>query len=211
MKILRTLLALSSLSLLAGCASDSGIKIDNSWINGDYTGDRLSNLLVVGLAPNEANVKIWEDAFVAQLQKSGRRGTPAYTIFTKAFLAENGVDNEEAAKAKIRELGFDGVILGKIRDVESGPVVEGGETHVMATPAYYSFYSYYAPQVYQVQDKTRVVQVNRVRVETNIYAVKGETLVYTAMIDSINMGNDSATVTGLVESVIKDLKSRKVL
>ena len=111
MKILRTLLALSSLSLLAGCACDSGIKIDNSWINGDYTGDRLSNLLVVGLAPNEANVKIWEDAFVAQLQKSGRRGTPAHTIFNQAFIAESGVDNEEAAKAKIRELGFDGVIL----------------------------------------------------------------------------------------------------
>ena len=83
--------------------------------------------------------------------------------------------------------------------------------HVVETATYYSWTSYYAPQRFTVQDKTRVVNIDRIRVETNIYAVKGEALVYTAMIDSKNMNDPDKAIKGLVDVVIKDLRSRKVL
>jgi len=197
--------------LLAGCASNSSVKIDNSWINGDYQGGPLKNILIVGLGQNPQNVKLWEDTFVASLEKAGYDCTPAYKVFTEQVPEDAQPEDLEAAKQKVVDLGFDGVVLGKIRDVESGPQVEGGETHVVQTATYYSWYSYYAPQTFTVQDKTRVVNVDRIRVETNIYAVKGETLVYTAMIDSKNMGDVEKGIKGLVDSVIKDLKGRKVL
>jgi len=197
--------------LLLGACSNSSVKINNSWINGDYRGGPLSNILIVGLGQNPQNVKFWEDSFVTSLDKAGYNCTPAYKLFTEQIPEDAQPEDLEAAKQKIIELGFDGVVLGKIRDVESGPVVEGGETHVVQTPTYYSWYSYYAPQTYTVQDKSRVVNVDRIRVETNIYAVKGEIMVYTAMIDSINMQDPTMTIKGLVDAVIKDLKSRKVL
>ena len=210
MKHFRLIPVASAVLFLAAC-SDSSVKIDNSWINGDYRGGPLKNILIVGLGQNPQNVKLWEDSFVASLDKAGYNCTPAYKVFTEQIPEDSQPENLEAAKQKIIELGFDGVVLGRIRDVESGPRVEGGETHVVQTATYYSWYSYYAPQTFTVQDKTRVVNVDRIRVETNIYAVKGETLVYTAMIDSKNMQDPDRAIKGLVDSVIKDLKSRKVL
>lgn len=211
MKLYRILPAILGVLLFSSCETTKSVKIDNSWINGDYRGGPLNKILVVGLGQNPANVKLWEDLFVQSLSKAGYDATPAYTVFTEAPSEEPQPQDLEAAKQKIRDMGFEGVILGKIRDVESGPVIEGGETHVVATPAYYSFYSYYRPQTYTVQDSKRVVNVDRVRVETNIYAVEGEIMVYTAMIDSINASNSDTAIKGLVESVIKDLKKRKVL
>ncbi len=210
MKHSRLIAAALAVLFLAAC-SNSSVKIDNSWLNGDYRGGPLKNILIVGLGQNPQNVKLWEDSFVASLEKSGYNCMPAYKVFTEQAPADSQPENLEAAKQKIIELGFDGVVLGKIRDVESGPTVEGGEMHVVQTATYYSWTSYYAPQTFTVQDKTRIVNVDRIRVETNIYAVKGETLVYTAMIDSKNMSDPKRSVTGLVDAVIKDLKSRKVL
>ncbi|RKX35841.1 MAG: hypothetical protein DRP71_02190 [Verrucomicrobia bacterium] len=196
---------------LTACSSNSGVKIDNSWLNGDYRGGPLKSILIVGLGQNPQNVKLWEDTFVATLEEAGYSCMPAYKIFTEQAPEDSQPEDLEAAKQKIIELGFDGVVLGKIRDVESGPQLEGGETHVVQTATYYSWTSYYAPQRFTVQDQTRVVNVDRIRVETNIYAVKGETLVYTAMIDSKNMNDPNKAIKGLVNVVIKDLKGRKVL
>lgn len=211
MKRYRILPVLLGILFLSACATTKSVKIDNSWINGDYTGGPLNKILVVGLGQNPDGVKLWEDTFVQSLSKAGYEVTPAYTVFTKKESTGDEAADLEAAKQKIRDMGFEGVILGKIRDVESGPVVEGGETHQVATPAYYSWYSYYQPQVFTVQDSKTIVNVNRVRVETNIYAVEGETMVYTAMIDSINASNNNTAIKGLVDAVIGDLKKRKVL
>lgn len=211
MRFFRILPVLLGALIISGCATTKSVKIDNSWINGDYRGGPLKKILVVGLGPNAAGVKLWEDSFVQALSKAGYEVTPAYTVFPKTESTGDEAADLEAAKQKIRDMGFDGVILGKIRDVESGPVREGGEIEMVATPAYYSWYSYYQPQVFAVQTETRVVNVNRVRVETNIYAVKGEIMVYTAMIDSINATNNDTAIRGLVDAVISDLKKRKVL
>jgi len=211
MKTFRVLSALLVVGLFGACASNTGVKIDNSWVNGDYRGGPLGKILVVGLGQNPENVKFWEDTFVTSLTKAGYDITPAYTVFTDPISTEPQPTDLEAAKQKIHDMGFGGIIIGKIRDVESGPVVEGGEYHQVATPAYYSWYSYYQPQVYTIQDATRVVNIDRVRIETNIYAVQGEELVYTAMIDSINMSNLNQAIKGLVNSVMKDLKKRNLL
>ena len=210
MKHFRLIPAASAVFFLAGC-SNSAVRIDNSWLNGDYRGGPLKNILIVGLGQNPQNVKLWEDSFVASLEKAGYDCTPAYTVFTEQKSEASQPEDLEAAKQRIVELGFDGVILGKIRDTESGPQLEGGETHVVQTATYYSWTSYYAPQTFTVQDQARVVNVDRIRVETNIYAVKGETMVYSAMIDSKNMTDPKQAIKGLVDAVIKDLKGRKVL
>jgi len=207
----RLIPALLGIAFLAACSSTSGVKINNSWQNGDYTGGRLGNILVVGLGQNPQSVKLWEDTFVAALEKAGHKSTAAYTVFTEQIPEDAQPKDLEEARKKVLELGFDGVILGKIRDIESGPQVERGETHVVQTATYYSWYSYYAPQRFTVQDQSRVVNVDRIRVETNIYAIESEVMVYSAMIDSYNMADMDKAIKGLVDSVMKDLKSRKML
>ena len=197
--------------ILSACASTQNVRIDNSWINGDYRGDPLDKILVVGLGPNPANVKLWEDTFVQALTRKGHEATAAYTIFADLPKTGDEAADLEAARHKIREMGFNGVILGKIRDVESGPVLQGGGVETVATPAFFSWTAFYQPQVFSVQNRTRLVNIDRVRVETNIYSVGSEVMVYTAMIDSINATDSNTAINGLVNAVIDDLRRRGVL
>jgi hypothetical protein len=209
----RSLSILVIASLLGGCSMNSaiGVKIDNSWQNGDYTGGPLDNILVVGLGKTPANIQLWENTFVNKAAKAGYKATAAYTIFTKEFTDNVAPEDVETVKKKMEEMGYDGVIVGKVRDVSSGPVVEKGETYNVATPAVYSWYNYYAPKTYTVQDQSQIVDQTVVRVETDIYAFPEETLVYTAMIDSVNARNLDDTIVGFVDAVMIDLKNRKML
>src|SRR4051794_35618737 len=97
------------ISLLLVSNYASATKIKSSWKNPKATAEsfQLKKVLVVALIKQDFTRKVAEDKAAGIINKNGRaQATASYT-----FLTVDDLNDKEAVKKKIGEMGFDGVIL----------------------------------------------------------------------------------------------------
>jgi len=186
------LLARSALVLCAGlllwpgCANTS---IVSSWK--DPAVSQIQFKRVVVIAPNRdpAMRRSIEDELAAKLGPN--IAVPSYTL-----LPESTLDDEQGIRKRIKELGFDGAVVFHVvsvkREATWVPGTYGGP--------YYAFGGWPAYDPGYVQTDTVV------RVDTNIYSVPDDRLVWAAASRTIDPGNTRRLVDDVVKRVAKEMR-----
>src|SRR4029450_5656251 len=125
-----------SVAALASCAAST--KLTSSWSDPAAADRNFKKIVVVGVTPNTAVRRMYEDDFAAELQT---RGITAVTSYS--FAGEGQLD-KEATAAKLHELGADGVIVTRLVDKETVQTYYPPTYSTMAAPsAYYGgWYGY---------------------------------------------------------------------
>jgi len=161
--------------LVTACATT---QINSVWKDPSYQA-RPARIMVIGVAKNPLNRRLFEDEFVLQLKARGTDAVASYAV-----LPDRLQDDQAAIAAKVKELGADTILITRM---VSKQIVQ---TYVPGTlyypppyygtwPDYYGYgYRYMYSPGYIAEDEYAVI-------ETNLYETRHDKLVWAASSETV--------------------------
>lgn len=199
----RTVLAVL-VSLALAASAHAGTKVLDSWADAQYGKMKFKNVLAIVATKDASLRRTAEDEICKNVVKT--TCTRGYTI-----LSEADAGDKDKAIAKIKEGGFDGVILLRALGGDGGMTREAGA----ARPTYYwTFYTYYGywgaswgiPYVAANTSYTKAQTF--MTLETNIYDLATDKLVWAGSTQTKNPDSARELVKDATKAVRKDLKAK---
>ena len=175
---------------LAGCASTS---VQNSWVAPDAPEIAFDNTLVVFISSSETTRRAAEDQLV---QRIG----PDDAVASHTVISQSEVNNTEASQAAIAAGGFDGAVVMRVIDQSQELTYTPGMSH----PGYYGgFNSYYGAGW---ADTGSVRTDTIVMVETNVYSVTDDKLLWSGVTKTMNPNDIGNAVDDIADAVSRELR-----
>ncbi len=209
MKKLYTLLF--GLFLLSGCSSTT---ISGAWKDPQLSGEKLQNVLVVGIAKNDLMKRIYEDSFVQAFKKRGVSGIASYTIIP---VEKQGDVN--FIRQQVNDKRFDYVLITSLVDKKTIEIIhpgtttiEGSRSYYGATPYYRNYGNYYNRGYTTIQTMpASKSEVDVVILETNIYSGASEELIYSVQTETMLYNQTEESVREVVQTITCNLKKNNLL
>jgi hypothetical protein len=191
----------------ASCSSST--RITGSWVNPEAKGRPANNksVFIASLSRNmEVRTKL-ENALASEAAKRNIRAIKSTDQFTPEFYQQ--VPTKEQLLSKIKQSGADAILTVSLINKESETRYVPGSARYAPIPGFrwyggfYSYYNYWYPQLYDpgyyVTDKTYFL-------ETNLYDVNTEQLIWSAQSETVNPGS----IDNFVKDYPKKLVARMV-
>jgi hypothetical protein len=198
--ILITALGLSLLS----CAST---KISSSWVDPDHS-KTYGNLLVIGVSESEQNRRAYESYFTEELDSRGVDAIASY----KLIKSNVKIDRDSMTKAT-EGIDIDGVIITHVLAVDEETIYRPSMdyTPVYSSGYYGGLYSYY-PHVHSYVQRPGYYTTHEIyTIETNLYDIDSEDLVWSARTRTFSPGSVDEVIEDLTRLLIKDLADKKLI
>ncbi|HTP41099.1 MAG TPA: hypothetical protein VML36_01635 [Nitrospiria bacterium] len=194
MKIDRMLVAVT-LTILTAC---TGTTLQDSWLDPSIkSGQHFKKIAVIVMSRDPMIRRTAEDTLVSRITRT--QAVPAYSL-----LSESDEEDSGRVKARLQEAGVDGVVVMRMIGVDKQTSWVPGNY----PPAYGGFGSYWGyahPMAYSpgyLQTDT-IVQV-----ETNVYSLADDKLVYAARSETFNPTSAASMVKEIANAIAADLKKR---
>jgi len=208
MKIFNSFLILLTVSFfLGGCSAN---KLLSSWNDnsiGDYS---ISTVLIVGVAAHdETKRRIYEDTFTDSLNAAGTKAVASYTL-SKQTVEPSEIEKELRAvvkKAKAKTVLITHVVSAKEKDVYIP------STRIVGTNSYSNdyLYHYYSFIYNSVSAPGSYVSKTQVILESNLYDVQTEKLIWTARTESIDPVMTRKYYQQLIDLFLSDLSHSNLI
>jgi hypothetical protein len=185
--------------LLISCA---GTELTSKKIDEAYKGKPVSDILVIAITGNEHNRRSFEKKFVSQLKAVG----------VDAISSEEAIPmpsdlelKKEAILNAVNQNENDAVIITHLIGKEEKDVyTRGGSGRRGYYGFYRSRYSYAHDPGYSSTSTT-------VRLETNLYDVKTEKLIWSGKSNSWSKDSKGELINDVIKAVINDLQKNKLI
>ena len=189
---------------LAACASQP--RIVEQWDDPGFKGGGFKRVLVLGVTRDGTVRRVFEDEFSAGLRARGVEAVPAYTV-----LPDDGRVERPKLEAAVRAAKADAVILTRVLRVEQ-------RTEIVPSapvPAYPGFWGAYGaawggPLWVYAQPPT-VIQYNLVYVESQLWDVKSDRMVWSAVSELFAPSNPRQDSANYSRVILDALAARKRL
>jgi len=201
--------------VITACSSTD---MTTSWTNSDFKGP-IGKVYVVGIAKDEMNRRIFEDAFSNQFFSERVSSEASYRDIT--FSKEI---NKEALAKNMAERRCDAVVLtrliGQRKETVTTPVYDpvylpgpyyGGYGRYNRPRHYGSWGSYYGHPLAFSYVPTTATERIILTVESVMYDLKTEQLIWSAQYETAVEGSIDTMIGKFVEEVAKDLKRKKII
>ncbi len=202
-KLIYIAATVTSFILITSCSST---KITSVWMDQEKSGSSFNDILVIGIAKEEHNRRLFEEQFTAQLNTAGVESEVSYKI-----LPEGTVINRETVTAAIKGKNIDAVIVTHMVSVEEETVYRQNMDYRPSYGYYNGMYNYYPHVNTYVHQPGYYTTHDVVKLETNLYEVKSEELVWSAQSRSFAPESAKEVIDSLVKLVIKDLKEKGLI
>ena len=197
--------------ILAGAtlANGKSTKLVASWKNPQYSGPAFHRILVLGMSAKPGVRADFEDALSKLVAREGVEAIPGNTILLRPEGTKLDLDY---LKTQVREFKIDAVIVSRLLKVDKSVTYIPGQPYV-PYPYYGSFYGYYGAVYPVVYSPDYLREDTTVRVETNVYAVRGSDgeLVWTGVSDTFNPSSADKVIDGICRLVVKELQKEAIL
>ncbi|MEA3435149.1 MAG: hypothetical protein U9R43_01695 [Thermodesulfobacteriota bacterium] len=183
--------------LIISCA---GTELTHKQINEAYKGKPVSDILIIAITGNEDSRRSFEREFVEQLKSTG----------VEAISSEEAIPMPADLKMKketilnaINKFENDAVIITHLIDKERKEVyTRGGQGNRGFYSFYHSSYAY---------DPGSSSTSKTVRLETNLYDVKTEKLIWSGQSKTWSKDSKYRIINDVVKVVINDLQENKLI
>lgn len=196
------LIILIAMIIIGGCSSSN--KIFNSWKNPEATIEsaKFQTVAVFAMVKNPDMRMDIEEAIASQMPNT--IAVPSYKMITNEELADLN-----AVKQKLNERGMEGALILSVKKVdEKTSYYSSG----MYPSAYYTFGGYYNYAWNYMYDPYVYSSTNiYVDLETLIYSIKNDQLVWYAESTSINPNDIQKTISELSVSIKEQLVEEGLL
>ena len=196
----RTVLLLVGFSLVGACATTK-TTMTSVWEDPALADYQINRVVVIGVCDTVSAKRLFEDEFVAVLTRRGMNAQAAYLVFTEE--EEKDIDR---LKAKIIEHGFDGVVVTRLLGIKKSERYVPPVSYVVPADYYNSFPGYYGTVYREVYAPGYIKQEELLQVETNIYAVEGEKLLFTGVSETFDPRAQDSVTKSIIKALVKEFK-----
>ena len=187
-------------------ASCANTKLTSTWMDEKKSGSTYNDILIIGIAEHEHNRRLFEEEFYKQLGNMGIESEVSYSILPKSTDI-----NRDTVTAAIKGKDIDAIIITHMIGIEEQTVYRQSMNYMLPRGYYNGLYSYY-PQVHTYVNQPGYYTTHDiVKLETNLYEVNSEELVWSAQSQSFAPESAKEVVDDLIKLVIKDLKSKGLI
>ena len=193
--------------VLTAVAAGAGTSFTSTWKAPDAQAGRLAGQKVVSviMTPDESLRQGVEHQLALQLTRLGVQGVAAYTIVPASQMKD-----EAAVKAKLEEEGARAAVV--MRLVGTDQQINAAPAMYYAGPSYSTFYGgYWGYGWGGLYDPGHVKMDRILHVETLIYSLRQNKLVWAAQLKLTNPTDVGKAMGEIVEKVAKELKSQGLL
>ena len=195
--------AIFSVLALSSCANT---KITSSWVDQSKAGKSFNDILVIGIAEEQHNRRLFEEELSSELRAAGVESEVSYRI-----LPEGVAINRDTVDAAIEGKNINAVIVTHLVGVEEETVYRTNMSYRPTYGYYNDLYSYYPHVHTYVHQPGYYTTYDVVKLETNLYEVATEDLVWSAQSSSFAPESAKEVIDDLVKLVIKDLKDKGLI
>jgi hypothetical protein len=195
MKI-KYLLPLSLIGLMFACGPTT--KLEKSWADPSFnaaTTQPFTKVLIIAPLKDAASQRTAEDKIAKKLKQGV--GVQSYSYLSTSDTNKNAVDQ------KLLKDGFDGIIEMHLKEVEkSTEYVQGSYYGGYGYRGYYGYGSY-SPGYY-TENKTFMV-------ETNLYSIRENKLLWSGTTSSLNPTSFEATLDQIIYTIKYELQKKGLI
>jgi hypothetical protein len=195
---------LVAVAALIGLAACSATRLSDVWKDPGYGSGPFRQVAVFVLGTDEAVRRLAEDEFVRRLPMS-TRGIAGYGLVPDA---EQG--DLDKVRARLRAGGFDGVIVARLAGVEGTPTWAAGSIERVPV-SYRTLGDYYVSTYQELQRPSYVRSATTVRVQTNVYAVASDALIWSAVSQTFNPDATRDVAGDVAKVVVERLQEAGIL
>ena len=185
---------------LAACASRN--QVVSEWKDPAYAARSGQKVVVMAVAENEINGRIWESEMSKQLAARG------FTVVAgSAIMGTTGTRPDSAAVAqKVADAGADMVMVTRVMAIDKETNYVPGTTYV--TPgAYWNGYYGLFTHAYSAMETPGYIEQNTVvRLETTIFDVATGKLVWGGVSESFNPSSTASLAQNVSEKIVHRLE-----
>jgi len=181
--------------MVASCVST---QLTSVWKDPSYQ-TRPAKIMVVGVARNPINRRLFEDEFVRQLKSRGTDAIASYTV-----IPDKQQGDQEAIAKKVNELGADTVLITRLISKKIVQVYVPGTAYYPPPyygrwPDYYGYgYRYMYTPGYIAQDEYAVI-------ETNLYEAKSDKLIWAASSETGIGDNNQNLIQSYISVMVNNM------
>lgn len=190
--------------LMVSCANT---KISQSWVEPDNK-KTYKDLLIIGIAESEQNRRAYESYFSDDLRAMGIEAESSY----KLIKSNQKIDRDTVSKA-IAGLNIDGVIVTHLLAVDEETIYRPSMDYMpMYGGGHYGgLYSYYPHVNTYVTRPGYYTTHETYTIETNLYDVETEELVWSARTRTFSPESVDEVITDLTKLLIKDMSDKNLI
>jgi hypothetical protein len=191
--ISRLLLALLVAILVTACVAPTP-RTAWTWTDPGVAPKPYRNLIVFGIAPKRNVRHAYEDNFVLALRARGGKANVGHGL-----LPEGGLGDAKAVKRAIAISGADGVVITHLLGANNEQVYVPPLSY--RNPEIYgSLFPYYQRVYGYVTQPGYYAQYPLLMMETNLYDVSSQKLVWSSRSSTMDPASESTTIKDLIES-----------
>lgn len=205
MKTLQIAFLLFLCTLFGSCSAN---RLLSSWNDPSFVEHSMATVLIVGIAKDETKRRIYEDTFADSLARTNTPSVASYTVSKQSIeptkeALENAIKKTAAKTVLITHMiseGEKGFYQPSNRTIETNSYSNYG--------GLYSYYPFIYNAVYSsgsYQSSTKVI------LETNLYDVETEKLIWSARSESIDPVMTRKFYQQLIDLFLNDLSKKNLL
>lgn len=194
MKIKGFLLSLLLGIVCAAAISCATTKLVAVWKDEGYQ-QKPQKIIVMGISNNPATRNTFEDGFVKELKERGIAAVASYTIIHVEELRER-----ELVALKMKKVGADAVLAARPVDKKTVQTYVPGQVYSVPVP-----YRSWGPYYQAVYSPGYVVEDEYVYLETNLYDLTSEKLVWTARSETLLSGSRRELIDSVIKVIVEEL------
>ena len=201
MKTLTRLFGALSIMLLFFLTSCASTKVTGEWKDPDFSSQKFKKILVLGVAKQPAQRKLYEDEFVQQLEAKGTKAIASHTLIPHDEMRE-----KEKIVQNIEGQGIDGVIITRLRNLkEKAPIGRQRNMHV-----YYSdIFSYVS--IYDTPGTSGQTYQQKYSLESKLYDAKTEKPVFSLFSDTVAQDDVAKRLDSYIKTVVNKLVENNLI
>lgn len=196
--------------LLAGCFMT---QVTGTWKKQDYTGDKFTSILVVGVAKDMNNKNLWESVIADKLRQNGVKQV---VTSSAAFPGNNQLNKKDIIKY-VDENKLEGVIVTRLVNVKRENVYfpSPDEEYRDRYGYYNSFDSYYRHSFeslsYDYPSPGTTYDVTTVQLETTLFVSHSRELIWSMASDTYDPISINKLAKEVSRRIIKRLKQDQLI
>ncbi len=196
--------------LISACSTQT--QLYERWNDVTYSGPKLNKVLVIGVFKDDIRRRAFEMNFVNSVNTKGEHAIAGYTL-----LPENETyKTKEDIMAAVKKSGVDSVLITsykgtkeKKRDV--APRIDYAPSMGRYGNYGYGYRGYYGSRYASVYRPGYTVTDTIVQLETRVFSVSDEKLIWAGKSKSTNVSSNEEVVKELVKLVVEDLRKSNLI
>jgi hypothetical protein len=171
------------------------------WKDKDHQG-KAQKIIVIMVAKSPDMRNVFEDRFVGELENRGNNAFQSHTTISHEQLRD-----KELVKSKIKSSGADTVLISRLVDTKTIEAYMPGQIYVV--PGFYYGWGTYYDVLFMDYGYTGDVQV--AYIETNLYDVKTEKLIWSGHSKTERTYGEQQLITAFIQLMIKKIASAGII